>query len=111
MRPDCSIRNVFRLPRGEPVRIAATSNLEHGWVAAGTRAGDVIVWDWDGNLRATVPLHLEPVTALVLDPTQRWLVSGAWDGRVRFLDLTVIDAPIGPLVQAIHTAWSPFPAP
>jgi len=105
-RADCSIRSVFDLPYGEPLRVVATSRLDNGWVAAGTRAGEVIVWDWDGNLRATVPLHLEPVSALTLDPSERWVASGAWDGRVRFLDLTVIDAPLAPLLGAIRDAWA-----
>ena len=110
-RGDCSVRNVFALPRGEPVRVVATAQLEHGWVAAGTRAGDVLVWDWGGNLRATVSLHLEPVTALTLDPTGRWLVSGAWDGRVRFLDLELIEAPVAALTRASRVGWMPGASP
>jgi len=95
-----------RAARRERRRAVASARLEHGWVAAGTRGGDVIVWDWDGNLRATVPLHLEPVSALTLDPSERWVVSGAWDGRVRFFDLTVVDAPLAPLIGAIRDTWA-----
>ncbi len=78
-----------------------------GWVAAGTRSGEVLVWDWRGTLVAKVVQHVEPVSALSIDPTGRWLVSGAWDGRVRFFDLGLLTRDAGSLAAEVHAAWTP----
>ena len=102
---DCSIVKIFSVP-AEPSRVVGIGPTETGLVAAGTRDGEVLVWDWSGALRARVLAHLEPVSVLTLDPTGRWLVSGAWDGRVRFFDLDLVTAPREDLVDTIRTAWT-----
>ncbi len=102
---DCSIIKIFSVPT-EPSRVIGLGPTETGLVAAGTRDGEILVWDWTGTLRARVLAHLEPVSALTLDPTGRWLVSGAWDGRVRFFDLALVTAPREDLVATLRAAWT-----
>jgi WD40 repeat protein/tRNA A-37 threonylcarbamoyl transferase component Bud32 len=101
---DCSIIKIFSVP-AEPSRVVGLGPTETGLVAAGTRDGEVLVWDWSGTLRARVLAHLEPVSALTLDPSGRWLASGAWDGRVRLLDLALVTAPRAKLVETLRSAW------
>ncbi len=98
---DCRILATWAVANA--TRVAAVD----GWVAAGTTSGEVLVWDWRGKLVARVGQHVEPVSSLSIDETRRWLVSGAWDGRVRFLDLDVLTTDVHRLAADIRAAWTP----
>lgn len=103
---DGSADRVWFAPGLVPSRVVALDRAGSSFVAAGTRSGEVLVWRWDGRLVARVAQHTEAVSSLSIDDTGRWLVSGAWDGRVRFLDLDVLDAPRTELVTAVRAGWS-----
>lgn len=75
------------------------------WVVAGTLAGEVVVWRRDGTLVAVAPLHREAVTALAVDPTSHWVLSGAWDGQVRTLDLGTLDRDREALAAEVLRSW------
>ncbi len=84
----------------------ATTTYDGRFVAAGTRAGTVHAWRADdGVLVASVPIHGGPVTTLTTDPHDRWFLSGAWDGRVAFLSINVLDQDRATLVSDIRRAW------
>jgi hypothetical protein len=101
---DCVTQALYETPDAEPVKVVGTRS---GLVVAGTRDGALWAWDAAGNLRARVALHREPVSALAVDPLGRWVVSGAWDGRVRFLDLDAVSPPSERLIGPLGSLASP----
>lgn len=108
----CAVVAAFA-PRGEPTVIAATAAPMPALalVAAGTREGEVEVWDWSGRLLAALPAHSFAVRALAFDDDGLTLASGAWDGRLRLYDTATLLAPADALVGAIRRAWGPGTAP
>lgn len=82
------------------VAVAASQD----WVAAGARNGDLWIWR-RGQPGAPVvaKAHEARVSELVIDPRQRWLASGGWDGRVVFMDLPPAPPETPELVEV---AWS-----
>jgi len=100
---ECTIVGLYGAPRAELARAVATRDGRY--VAGGARDGHVHVWQADGTLVASVPAHASAVTTLTVDPDDRWLVSGAWDGRVAFHGIDVLAVPRASLVRDIHAAW------
>jgi predicted Ser/Thr protein kinase len=100
---ECPMLARYSAPSGELVRVAATRDGRY--VGGATREGTVHVWQADGRLVASVPLHESSVTTFSVDPDDRWFISGAWDGRVRFLSTDVLAVTRQSLVEAIHAAW------
>lgn len=98
----CVPSRVWWVPGGTATRVTAAARGPHRYVIAGTRAGEVLVWRWDGELVARVAQHTEAVSSLSVDASGRWLVSGSWDGRVRFLDLDVMAVPARVLVSGVR---------
>lgn len=78
----CAMVRVYATPEPGLTRVQVSASGR--WIAGGTRTGEVLVWSADGDLRARVQAHAMAVSALVFDPSERWLASGSWDGRVRF---------------------------
>jgi len=79
---------------------------DDGVVAAGARDGSIWLWDQaSGRLLAHVRAHRERVPTLAFSPDGRVLVSGSWDGRVRFLDLTHLDTPGAELLERVDRRW------
>ena len=75
-----------------------------GLVAVGTLGGDVLVID--GSSLATLavlPGHTSRVSSVELGPG--WLVSGSWDGTLRFWDLGVIREDPEVLLADRVAAW------
>ncbi len=78
------------------------------WIAAGGLDGSVYLWRWPAATAAPsahLQAHRERVGALTFDPANRFLVSGGWDDRVRFIDLAVLATPAAPLLAAIEARW------
>lgn len=64
---------------------------QQDWLAVGSEAGQVYLWrvgdDDPDTAEYAQPVHERPVTALVFDPTGRWLGSGGADGTVAIFDM------------------------
>jgi hypothetical protein len=102
---ECRLTGSWTVPGIVSTRVTTAWRGSQRLVAAGTRSGEVLVWRWDGTLVARVLQHVESVSSLSVDTDHRWLVSGAWDGRVRFLDLDVLDQPASHLATAVRSGW------
>jgi hypothetical protein len=102
---ECALVGTYRAPRGELARVVVTRDGRY--IGGGTRDGTIHVWQADGALVASVPLHESSISTLRVDPDDRWFISGAWDGRVNFLALDVLAASRSSLVDAIRAAWLP----
>ncbi|MCC6620065.1 MAG: protein kinase [Deltaproteobacteria bacterium] len=91
-------RVVHRAPSSEIVAVATTP----GWVAAGARDGSTFLWaEHEEHPRASFPSHRDRVENLAFDPRGRWLVAGAWDGRVSMFDLRALELS----AEAVEAAW------
>lgn len=78
--------------------------LDERFLAVGTLGGTIHLFDAaDLSTRAILPGHSARVSTLELSPG--WLVSGSWDGSLRFWDLARLDAPGDDLLADRTAAW------
>ena len=90
----------------EPTILDATARHPEGPLfAVGLRDGGLTIWDSQGATRARLPAHAIAVRALEFSPDASLLVSGAWDGRLRFIALSRIFEPRTALAAHITTTW------
>ncbi len=81
-------------------------------IAGGFLDGRVRVWRIrDGTLVAELPGHAERVAAIAVSPDGTTLVSGGWDGALRFADLRVVRAPRSEVAGLIAGWGSDVSAP
>jgi WD40 repeat protein len=57
------------------------------WLAGAFSSGEVLIWSWDGTLRATLTGHSNRATSVAFAPNGRLLATGDGVGRVRIWDL------------------------
>jgi hypothetical protein len=77
--------------------------VSDGWIAAGVGEGLVLLWRRGSPaVFARHRSHEARAAAIVIDPRERWIASGGWDGEVSFLALPP-PAQIDP--GAIEAAW------
>ncbi len=71
-------------PRGEPVSVSLSSNLQRAISKAGPQ--EIRIWEWEtGRQLGRLP-HPSQITFYCLDPESRWLVVGGTGGEVLLWD-------------------------
>ncbi|KAL2868454.1 putative ribosomal assembly complex component Ipi3 [Aspergillus lucknowensis] len=77
------------VPFPERIRsIAATGSKNGDIVVLGTEGGRLILWEvCTGRQIATTASHLRPVTAVVVDPTSNFILSGSADASIHVWSL------------------------
>jgi WD40 repeat protein len=74
------------------------------WVAAGARDGRLFIWRTDRpDPIAAFAAHTERLVALAFTPDT--LITGSWDGAVRFIALAPLSTPRTTLVHDLELRW------
>lgn len=90
---DGRVLDIAMAPSGERVAVALLS-------------GDIVVMDpVGGQVEAVLRGHTKRVSSVEWGPQGRWLVSGSWDGTLRFWDLAALDADPLELIRTLESAW------
>jgi len=75
-------------------------------VAVGLLSGGIVLLDLaTGEQEAILRGHGKRVSSLEWGPRGELLVSGSWDGTLRYWDVTTLDADPHAVAQSLETAW------
>ncbi|EGC47891.1 WD40 repeat-containing protein [Histoplasma capsulatum var. duboisii H88] len=81
------------VPFPERIRSLALAGgfSEPGLLALGTEGGRLIIWETcTGRQISTTASHLQPVTSLIVDPTNNFIVSGSEDSNVHVWSIPLL---------------------
>ncbi len=75
-------------------------------VAVGLLSGELVLLDLGAEaVEAVLQGHTKRVSSVEWSPDGAWLVSGSWDGTVRYWDVTALDAPPRRVVDELESGW------
>ncbi|EEH23510.1 hypothetical protein PABG_05721 [Paracoccidioides brasiliensis Pb03] len=81
------------VPFPERIRSLALAGRDHepGLLVLGTEGGRLILWETcTGRQVSTTASHLQPVTSLVIDPTNNFILSGSEDANIHVWSLPLL---------------------
>lgn len=97
------------LPLGDQRPTEVAVSADGAWIAAGDVTGAIWVFSPDRDRPVAIMAgHTHLVSTLAFTSDGHTLVSGSWDGDLRFWDLSALDAQPADLVAQAHATWGPF---